>query len=64
MRTLATGRIFHHGLDPVALEDDDSEDVTNGVTDRVQNILGERKRTAVTRVGVVLPEVWMLDSPW
>lgn len=35
-------RIFHHGLDAVALEDDDSEDVADGVTDGVQNILRER----------------------
>lgn len=40
-------RIFHHGLDAVSLEDDDSEDVADGVTDGVQNILRERENNQI-----------------
>lgn len=39
-----TVRIFHHGLDAIAFEDDNTQDVTNRVTDSVQHVLRETEK--------------------
>lgn len=41
---MQTFRIFHHGLDAVAPEDDDSQDITDRVADSVENILRETEQ--------------------
>lgn len=63
----STVRIFHHGLDAVAFEDDDATDVADGITDSVQHVLREKRRSAgwLNRMKLtVLKGQVLLDSRW